>query len=115
MRIIVNGRHFDVTDQIRDEAVTKLSRVRRLFDHFTEMDIVISHQPHRRVTDRVCCEVVLHAKGTSLTASAYGADVHAAIDRAEAKITRQVRKLKTRRIQRPRQVAAGASRSLRHA
>jgi putative sigma-54 modulation protein len=109
MRIVVNGRHFDVTDEIRDEAITKLSRVRRLFDHFLDMEVIITQEPCRRAEDRVCCEVVLYAKRTKLTASACGHDVHTAIDRAEAKITGQVRKLKTRRVQRPRLVAAAAN------
>lgn len=115
MRIVVSGRNLAVTDDVRHEAIAKLSKVRRLFDRFIEMDVVFSAEQHRKAHERVRCEVVLHAKGVSLTASATASDVHAAIDQAEARITRQVRKLKTRKVERPRLVAAASSGSVRHA
>ncbi len=108
MRISVHGRHLDVPDDVRDEAVRKLSRVRRLFDHFTAMDVVFLEEANPRIGERVHCEVVLRAKRTTLTASATGPDALTAIDRVEAKITRQVRKLKTRRVSKPRLSAAAA-------
>jgi putative sigma-54 modulation protein len=109
VRIVVKGKHVEVPSEVRDEAIAKLSRVRRLFDHFIDMEVVFSEETNPRITERVHCEVVLHAKRTSLTASAAGPDAKTAIDRVEAKITRQVRKLKTRRVSRPRLVAAASS------
>lgn len=115
MHIVVSGRNLAVTEEVRREAIAKLSKTRRLFDHFIEMEIVLSAASHRKATERVRCEVLLRAKRVSLTASATARDVHAAIDQAEAKITHQVRKLKTRKVERPRLVAGAASGSLRHA
>lgn len=102
MRITVKGKNLDVPEHVRDHAITKLSRVRRLFDRFIDMEVVFSEESNPRIEDRVHCEVVLHAKGKYLRASAAAPDPLTAVDRAEAKLTRQVRKLKTRLVNRPR-------------
>lgn len=108
MRICVKGTNLAVPEHVREAAIEKLSRVRRLFDHFTDMEIIFREETNPRIHDSVHCEVVLHAKRTYLTAMASGPDALTAIDRVEAKITRQVRKLKTRRVSKPRLVAAGS-------
>jgi ribosomal subunit interface protein len=88
VRITVKGKNLEVPAEIRDEAIAKLSRVRRLFDRFIDMEVVFSEENNPRIEDRIHCEVVLHAKGKYLRASASGPDHATAIDRAEAKLTR---------------------------
>jgi putative sigma-54 modulation protein len=110
VRITVKGKNLEVPAEIRDEAIAKLSRVRRLFDRFIDMEVVFSEENNPRIEDRIHCEVVLHAKGKYLRASASGPDHATAIDRAEAKLTRQVRKLKTKLVSKPRLEAAAAAR-----
>lgn len=105
MRITVKGTNCDVSDQTREEAIAKLSKVRRLFDRFIDMEIAFTEENNPRIADRMHCEVVLHAKGKYLRASAAGPDEQTAIDRAEAKLTRQVRKLKTKLVSKPRRDA----------
>lgn len=109
MRITVKGKNLDVSPKVRDYATTKLSRVSRLFDRFIEMDVVFSEETNPRISDRVHCEVTLHAKGKYLRAAAVGPDHLTATDRAEAKLTRQVRKLKTKLVSKPRREAALAA------
>jgi putative sigma-54 modulation protein len=108
VRITVKGKNLDVPPNVRDEAIAKLSKVRKLFDRFIDMEVVFSEEANPRIEDRVHCEVVLHAKGRYLRASAAGPDPSTAIDRAEAKLTRQVRKLKTKLVSKPRLQAAAA-------
>jgi putative sigma-54 modulation protein len=109
VRINVKGKNLDVPEHVRDEAIAKLSRVRRLFDRFIDMDVVFSEETNPRIEEPVRCEVVLHAKGKYLRASAVGPDPLTAIDRVEAKLSRQVRKLKTRLVSKPRRQAAMAA------
>lgn len=109
MRITVKGTNHDVPEKVREHATSKLSRVSRLFDRFIEMDVVFSEETNPRIADAVHCEVTLHAKGRYLRATAVGQDHVTAIDRAEAKLTRQVRKLKTRLVSKPRREAAHAA------
>jgi putative sigma-54 modulation protein len=105
VEITVKGKNVDVPPHVRDEAIAKLSRVRRLFDRFIDMEVVFSEETNPRIEDRIRCEVALHAKGKYLRAEAVGPDHLTAIDRAEAKLTRQVRKLKTKLVDKPRRDA----------
>lgn len=106
MQITVKGKNLDVPASVRDDAIAKLSRVRRQFDRFIDMEVVFSEESNPRITDRIQCEVTLHAKGKYLRASAAGPDAVTAIDRVEAKLTGQVRKLKTKLVSKPRLEAA---------
>lgn len=108
MQITVMGKNLDLSDEVKDEAIEKLSKVRKLFDRFIDMEVVFSEEHNPRIEDRIHCEVVLHAKGKYLRASAAGPDPLTAIDRAEAKLSRQVRKFKTKLVSRPRLVEAHA-------
>lgn len=105
MQITVKGKNLDVPSNIRDEAIAKLSKVQKLFDRFIDMEVVFSEEANPRIADKYHCEVVLHAKGRSLRATATAADPLSAIDRAQAKLQRQARKLKTRMIDRSRKPA----------
>jgi putative sigma-54 modulation protein len=108
VRITVQGKNCDVTEKVRDDATAKLSRVSRMFDRFIDMDVVFSEESNPRIEDRVRCEVALHTKGKYLRATGIGPDHTTAIDRAEAKLARQVRKLKTKLVSKPRLEAANA-------
>jgi putative sigma-54 modulation protein len=105
MHITVKGKNLEVPSEIRDEAVAKFSRVLKLFDRFIDMEVVFSEESNPRIADKIHCEVVLHAKGKYLRASASAPDLTAAIDKAEAKLARQVRKFKTKLVSRPRLLA----------
>jgi putative sigma-54 modulation protein len=107
VRITVKGKNLDVPDNVRDEAIAKLSRVRRLFDRFIDMEVVFSEETNPRIEEPIRCEVVLHAKGKYLRASATAPDPLTAIDRVEAKLARQVRKLKTKLVSKPRRQSVG--------
>jgi putative sigma-54 modulation protein len=115
MRITVQGTNLDVTPRIRDEAIAKLSRVSRMFDRFIDMEVVFSEETNPRIEERVRCEATLHAKGQYLRASATGPDPITAIDRTEDKLARQVRKLKTKLVDKPRLDAAQVDPSVREA
>ncbi|MFW5933162.1 MAG: ribosome hibernation-promoting factor, HPF/YfiA family [Actinomycetota bacterium] len=108
MQVTVQGKNCDVPERVRDDATAKLSRVSRLFDRFIDMEVVFTEETNPRIEDRIRCEVVLHAKGKYLRASGAGPDHSTAIDRAEAKLARQVRKLKTKLVSKPRLDAANA-------
>lgn len=108
MQVTVMGKNLELTDEVKDGAVEKLSRVRRLFDRFIDMEVVFSEEHNPRIEDKIHCEVVLHAKGKYLRATASAPDPLTAIDRAEAKLARQVRKFKTQLVSKPR--LSGANR-----
>lgn len=100
MQVHVTGRHFDLTERIKREAIDKMSRVSKLWDRFIEMEIVFDEDKNPRIPEPIHCEVTVHAKGHTLHAAATGKDHSEAIDRAEQKLERQVRKMKTRIVAR---------------
>lgn len=95
MQVVVKGKNVDVPDNVKQEAIAKLTKVRKVFDRFIDMEVVLSEDKNPRIAEPAHCEVVLHAKGKYLRAEATGPDLLTAVDRAEAKLARQVRKLKT--------------------
>ncbi len=105
MQIVVKGKNLEVPAAVKAEAVEKLSKVRRLFDRFIDMEVVFSEDKNPRIKDKIHCEVVLHAKGHYLRAEAAAPDPLTAIDRAQAKLERQVRKLKTKLVSKARHSA----------
>lgn len=108
MQVTVKGKNLDVPSHVKDEAVAKLSKVRKLFDRFIDMEVVFSEDKNPRITDKIHCEVVLHAKGKYLRAEAAAPDPLSAIDKAEAKLSRQVRKYKTKVVDKQRQLSHAA-------
>lgn len=103
MQIRLNATNLDLPAGIKEQAVEKLAKVEQIFDQFMDMDITFTEETNPRINDKIHCEVALHAKGRSLRAAAAAPDPLSAIDRAEEKLTRQVRKLKTKLIDASRQ------------
>lgn len=112
MQVVVKGRNVDVPDSVKEHAVAKLTKVRKVFDRFIDMEVVFSEEKNPRIAEPVRCEVVLHAKGRYLRAEATATDLLAAVDRAEAKLARQVRKLKTQMTTSKRQSGNGGEQGI---
>ncbi|HKJ56277.1 MAG TPA: ribosome-associated translation inhibitor RaiA [Nitriliruptoraceae bacterium] len=106
MQISVTSRNLDLPEPTKDEAVRKLSRVEKVYDRFINMEITFSEDSNARGDNTVTCDVDLHAKGHYLRASGTGPDPMTACDQAEGRLTRQVRKLKTKLVEKPRLAAA---------
>jgi ribosomal subunit interface protein len=106
MQISVTTRDVELSDDARDQAVRKLTRVQRVFGRFIDMDITFA-EAQGNGDERVQCDVVLHAKGQYLRATGTGADPLSAADQAEARLARQARKLKTRLVEKPRLAVDG--------
>lgn len=106
MQISVTSRNFDLPEDVKDEAVRKLSRVQKVFGRFINMEITFAEDSNTRDGNNITCDVVLHAKGQYLRASGSGPDAMTACDQAESRLTRQVRKLKTKLVDKPRLAAA---------
>ena len=42
MRMIISGRHLEVTEPIRDYAEKKIGRIKKHFDNILEVDVTLS-------------------------------------------------------------------------
>jgi ribosomal subunit interface protein len=96
MRITITARHCKITDELRARARTVLARLERIAPRPHDGQVVFIAD-----NGRPTAEVRLHAaRGAMLVATARASDHRTALDRAAAKVRRQLDK--TPRRPRPR-------------
>ena len=107
MSITVTGRKMTVTDALRQYAEEKIGNSMKIMDiDPLDAEIVLSVKKNPSIALPCKCEVTIRTKGNVVHVEESEQDMFAAIDVAAAKILRQLRKYKTRVID--RKVRAGA-------
>lgn len=101
MQIQVKGRHMDVSPAIRDYAIEKIGKVAKIHDR-DEMTVeaVLHVEKNPSQKNRDVAEVTARMKGTVVRAEEAAADMYAAIDLVSEKLERQMRKYKTKLVDR---------------
>lgn len=89
MQLNVTGHHVDVTAALHDYVSTKFDRLKRHFDHVTNVHVILSVEKVRQKA-----EATLHISGGNLHADAEHSDMYAAIDALTDKLDRQIKKHK---------------------
>ncbi|HIW76768.1 MULTISPECIES: ribosome hibernation-promoting factor, HPF/YfiA family [Gordonibacter] len=101
MSITVAGRKMPVTDALRQYAEEKIGNSMKVMDIDPLVaEIVLYVEKNPSNPRPACCEVTLRTKGHIIRVEEYEEDMYAAIDVAAAKVVRQLRKYKTRVIDR---------------
>ena len=96
----VTGVHLTVTEAIRDYVMSKVDHIHLDYPRIIEAHVILDVVKHRH-----SAEIILHcANHITIEADVECDDMYAAIDGVVAKITRQMRKYKTKmlRSHRPR-------------
>ena len=107
MSITVTGRKMNVTDALRDYAEEKIGNAMKVMDiDPLDADVVLSVKKNPSIANPCKCEVTMRTKGHVVHVEENESDMYAAIDVAAAKVLRQLRKFKTRVVD--RKVRAGA-------
>lgn len=107
MAIIVTGRKMTVTEALRQYADEKISNSMKVMDiNPLDAEVVLSVKKNPSISLPCKCEVTIRTKGSVIRVEEEEQDMYAAIDVAAAKVLRQLRKYKTRVID--RKVRAGA-------
>ena len=107
MSITVTGRKMNVTDALRRYAEEKIGNSMKVMDiDPLDAEIVLSVKRNPSIANPCKCEVTIRTKGHVVHVEESESDMYAAIDVAAAKVLRQLRKYKTRVID--RKVRAGA-------
>ena len=92
METTITARHCEVSDPLRNRAVTVVERLGSLASRAMEMTVVFDTEGIRQTV-----ELRLHVgAGDILVASAEGPDHRTALDRAEEKLRRQVERASER-------------------
>ena len=93
MRYTITGRNIDVTPGLREAVFEKIGKLERYFNQDTEAIITLS------VTkDRQKIEVTIPVKGHIIRAEEQSTDMYVSIDLVEEIIERQLKKYKTKLI-----------------
>ena len=98
--IQVTGRHVSITEAIKSYAESKVEHIHLDYPRIIDVQIILDIEKHRHFA-----EVILHCSNhITIEASHECDDMYAAIDGVIAKVTRQMRKFKTKllRTHRPR-------------
>lgn len=99
--ITVTGRKMPVTEALREYAEEKIGNSMKVMDiNPLTAEVVLFVEKNPANPRPACCEVTLRTKGHIIRVEEREEDMYAAIDVAAAKVVRQLRKYKTRVIDR---------------
>ena len=97
--IKISGRKVTVSDALRDRVNEKIGDALKVFDISPmSCDVVLRVDKNPSNPDRKTCEVTVFVRKNVVRVVASADDMYAAIDEASDKVTRQLRKYKTRVI-----------------
>lgn len=93
MRYTITGRNIDVTPGLREAVIEKIGKLERYFNQDTEAIITLSVTKNRQKI-----EVTIPVKGHIIRAEEQSTDMYVSIDLVEEIIERQLKKYKTKLI-----------------
>ena len=91
MRFTINGKNIEVTQSLRSAVESKIGKLERYFTQDTEAHVMLSVEKGRQKI-----EVTIPVKGGIIRAEEANEDLYTAIDRVEDVIERQIKKYKTK-------------------
>lgn len=89
MKVIVNGRHLDITPALRSYAEEKIGKFEKYLSNITEAVVTLSVEKYRHKA-----EVLLKVNGLMIQAESVTGEVYSAIDDVVEKLRKQVKKYK---------------------
>ena len=105
--IKISGRKVSVSDALRDHVEAKVGGALKVFDiKPMSCDVVLRVDKNPSNPERKACEVTVFVRDNVVRVVATSDDMYAAIDEAAEKVTRQLRKYKTRVIDRRQRAQA---------
>lgn len=109
MDITVSGRKTTVTDALRTHVDEKIGSALKVFEiEPMTADVVLRYEKNPSNPQPAVVEVTVRVRGSVVRVAEHGADMYAAIDAAADKVTRQLRKYKTRVVDNRQQGASAA-------
>ncbi len=105
MEIVVHGRNTDLSEDDRVGVEERVSHAARVFEQALDrVDVEVSEEPNpRRGDERSRVELTVSAAGRIVRIEAGAATLESALDDAMDRLTRRLRRLKERLIDRSRQ------------
>lgn len=107
MDVSISARHVTITPRLEEVIQEKIGELDRYLEDLETAQVHFNEARNPRISDKLFCEIHLKGGGHHLRSKVDAPDPFTAIDLAEAKLERQIRKLRTK-IQR-RQHGTGES------
>lgn len=96
MEISISSRHVRVTPRLEEVIREKIGDLDRFFEKLDSGVVHFAEARNPRISDKITCEIVLDGDGHHIRCKVAAPDPYAAVDLAEEKLTRQIRKLRTK-------------------
>lgn len=93
MKIIVNGRHLELTPALKSYAEDKIKKFERYSSDISEAVVTLSIEKYRHKAD-----VLLKANGMLIQAESVTGEIYSSIDEVTEKLDRQVKKYKDKSV-----------------
>lgn len=102
MDIILRARNCEVATKVKDETRRKVEHATRIFDRIMDLEVSFSEEHNPRIPNPASVEITARSKGHTVRAVGAGTDHAEATDQAIARLERQLRRYKTRMVDRGR-------------
>jgi len=101
--IKISGRKVSITDEMRDRVEEKIGGALKVFDiQPMTCDVVLRVDKNHSNSERCRCEVTVFVRDNVVRVVSASGEMLAAIDEASDKVSRQLRRFKTRVVERKR-------------
>lgn len=96
MDVSISARHVSITPRLEEVIQEKIGELDRYLESLDTAGVHFDEAQNPRIADKLFCEVHLKGNGHHLRCKVHAPDPFTAIDLAEAKLERQIRKLRTK-------------------
>lgn len=93
MNIIINGRHMELTENLKNYAQDKISRFKKYLSNITEATVTLSVEKYRHKA-----EVLLKVDGSFIQAVSITEEMYSSIDEVVEKLERQIKRYKEKTV-----------------
>lgn len=98
MQFQVKGRNIDVTEALRSYAEEKLLKLGKHLNSASTMELEFFVEKNPSIADNQVAEATIFTKGPVLRAKGASADMYASIDLVSDKLSRQVKKYRSKLV-----------------
>jgi len=100
MEVNISAKRVELTPRLEEYITEKVTKLGRFVDGLDHAEVHLAEEKNPRIQDKEFCEVTLEGHGHHVRCKAHAADPYKAVDAAVVKLERQLRKLKTRLMNR---------------
>ena len=97
MEVNISSRHMALTPKLEKAVHTKIGDLDRYLQGLDTAEVHFDEARNPRIRNREMCEVTLSGHGHHIHCKVSAPDPFSALDLAEAKLERQIRKLRTKK------------------